>query len=193
MTGRTDTDPSKRVSAISLLLSSKWKHYFKSFEFRIACNCTRPRFLLAELNHVESNAVVLIGKGIGGYLATMMMALMANEEEPIFRCGIVISPTTDWLRYGRKQAIVFPTLKLPFMWFILLRGQYSWKVLGRCSWSAILCSVKDRQTHSNDKKWYDIVDGFIPIQPGSTFSISKVQFPVDKCGHPVWLQSKLSF
>lgn len=120
-------------------------------------------------------------------------SFLFHQEEPIFRCGIVISPTTDWLRYGRKQAIVFPTLKLPFMWFILLRGQYSWKVLGRCSWSAILCSVKDRQTHSNDKKWYDIVDGFIPIQPGSTFSISEVQFPVDKCGHPVWLQSKLSF
>jgi tRNA(His) 5'-end guanylyltransferase len=58
------------------------------------------RFLRAELNHVESQAVVLIGKGIGGYLATMMMAMVANEEEEIFKCGIVISPTTDWFRYG---------------------------------------------------------------------------------------------
>lgn len=58
---------------------------------------------MAELNHVESDAAILIGKGIGGYLATMMMALVANEEEHIFRCGIVISPTTDWLRYGKKQ------------------------------------------------------------------------------------------
>ncbi|XP_057364734.1 inactive dipeptidyl peptidase 10-like [Daphnia carinata] len=65
---------------------------------------TIVKFLMAELNHVESNAVVLIGKGIGGYLATMMMALMANEEEPIFKCGIVISPTTDWLRYEASIA-----------------------------------------------------------------------------------------
>ena len=55
---------------------------------------------MEELNHVDSQAVVLIGKGIGGYLATMMMAMVANEEEEIFKCGVVISPTTDWFRYG---------------------------------------------------------------------------------------------
>jgi hypothetical protein len=55
---------------------------------------------MEELNHVDRQAVVLIGKGIGGYLATMMMAMVVNEEEEIFKCGIVISPTTEWSIYG---------------------------------------------------------------------------------------------
>ena len=55
------------------------------------------RFLVAEVSHVQTDAVVLIGKGTGGYLAAMMMS---KDNESVFRCGVVISPTTDWFRYG---------------------------------------------------------------------------------------------
>ncbi|XP_046649628.1 inactive dipeptidyl peptidase 10-like isoform X1 [Daphnia pulicaria] len=65
---------------------------------------TVVKFLMEELNHVDRQAVVLIGKGIGGYLATMMMAMVANEEEEIFKCGIVISPTTEWSIYEASIA-----------------------------------------------------------------------------------------
>lgn len=63
------------------------------------------RFIIAEVKHVESESVVIIGKGTGGYLATMMMAkdtvhLLEEETREIFKCGIIISPTIDWFKYG---------------------------------------------------------------------------------------------
>lgn len=67
---------------------------------------SRPRFLLAELKHVESESVVIIGKGVGGYLATMMMAKdtihLLEETREIFKCGIIVSPTIDWFKYGSR-------------------------------------------------------------------------------------------
>lgn len=66
--------------------------YFINHKF-----CPASRFLIAEVNHVQSEAVVLIGKGVGGYLAAMMMS---KDNESVLKCGVVISPTTDWFRYG---------------------------------------------------------------------------------------------
>ena len=55
---------------------------------------------MAEVKHVEAESIILIGKGIGGYLSTMMMA---KDYDSMFRCGVVISPTTDWFRYGNSS------------------------------------------------------------------------------------------
>ena len=50
------------------------------------------------MKHVDGQTIVIIGKGIGGYLATMAMA---RDEEHLFKCGIIVSPTIDWYREGK--------------------------------------------------------------------------------------------
>lgn len=57
------------------------------------------RTLVREVSHVHEEAVFLIGKGVGGYLASMMMA---HDDEDLFKCAAIISPVVDWLRYGKE-------------------------------------------------------------------------------------------
>jgi dipeptidyl aminopeptidase/acylaminoacyl peptidase len=53
--------------------------------------------ILTEVKHVDGQTIVIIGKGVGGYLATMALA---RDEERLFKCGIIVSPTIDWYRQG---------------------------------------------------------------------------------------------
>lgn len=55
--------------------------------------------LVREVSHVQDDAVFLIGKGVGGYLASMMMA---HDEEDLFKCAAVISPVIDFMQYGER-------------------------------------------------------------------------------------------
>lgn len=67
--------------------------------FKLIIISLSSRTLVREVSHVHEEAVFLIGKGVGGYLASMMMAL---DEENLFKCAAIISPVIDWLRYGKR-------------------------------------------------------------------------------------------
>lgn len=49
------------------------------------------------VRHVDGQAVVLMGKGVGGYLA---ITAMAQDELNVVKCGVLTTPTVDWLTQG---------------------------------------------------------------------------------------------
>lgn len=55
------------------------------------------REILSSFHHIESQEVIILGKGLGGYLSTLVLA---KDEQKTFKCGIAISPIIDWFRHG---------------------------------------------------------------------------------------------
>jgi dipeptidyl aminopeptidase/acylaminoacyl peptidase len=52
---------------------------------------------------VDTNSVIIIGHGAGGYISTMALA---QSDEQIFKCGVAISPITEWTRHGKVLILV---------------------------------------------------------------------------------------
>ena len=138
---------------------------------------------MEELNHVESQAVVLIGKGIGGYLATMMMAMVANEEEEIFKCGVVISPTTDWFRYG-TYFVYHSNLSSWLKCYCLLQSEASIaeRYLGNISdQQNYVLSKTDNHIHLIKNDTILLMDSF-PYNPVQHFQSVKFNSQLTKAG-----------
>jgi dipeptidyl aminopeptidase/acylaminoacyl peptidase len=47
---------------------------------------------------VDTNSVIIIGHGVGGFISTMALA---QSDEQVFKCGVAISPITEWTRHGK--------------------------------------------------------------------------------------------
>lgn len=67
-----------------------------SLRFAIDDLITITREILSSFQHIESQEVIIIGKGLGGYLSTLVLA---KDEQNTFKCGIAISPIIDWFRH----------------------------------------------------------------------------------------------
>ncbi|KAL1376328.1 hypothetical protein pipiens_016960, partial [Culex pipiens pipiens] len=53
------------------------------------------RHLLDNLKFLDETRVAVWGWGYGGYVATMIL----GSQQDVFKCGISVSPITDWLLY----------------------------------------------------------------------------------------------
>ncbi|EAT40515.1 AAEL007764-PA [Aedes aegypti] len=54
------------------------------------------RYLLETLNFLDENRVGVWGWGYGGYVTAMIL----GSQQNVFKCGISVSPITDWLYYN---------------------------------------------------------------------------------------------
>lgn len=54
------------------------------------------RYLLETLNFLDENRVGVWGWGYGGYVTAMIL----GSQQHVFKCGISVSPITDWLYYN---------------------------------------------------------------------------------------------
>lgn len=63
--------------------------------------------LLTTLTYVDPTRVALWGWGYGGYVTAMVL----GSQQTVFKCGIAVSPITDWLYYN--SAFTERTLGLP--------------------------------------------------------------------------------
>lgn len=55
------------------------------------------RYLLDTLNFLDETRVGVWGWGYGGYVTAMLLGTQQN----VFKCGIAVSPITDWLYYSK--------------------------------------------------------------------------------------------
>jgi len=72
-----------------------------SLLFAIEDLITITREILSTLHHVESQEVIIMGKGLGGYLSTLVLA---EDDQNTFKCGIAVSPIIDWFRHETSVA-----------------------------------------------------------------------------------------
>jgi dipeptidyl aminopeptidase/acylaminoacyl peptidase len=58
------------------------------------------RYLVKELKFVDRSKVGVVGEGLGGYTAGMVMAEDLESSQPLTKCALLISPVVDWRSYG---------------------------------------------------------------------------------------------
>ena len=69
------------------------------------------RYAAGELPYVDSRRLAVSGVSYGGYVAARVMSdrdatRVKGEEdrdgvgEPLFKCGVAVSPVVDWRFYG---------------------------------------------------------------------------------------------
>lgn len=74
-----------------------WTKLFEfGFSFRFLSFCM-DRHLLDNLNFLDESRVGIWGWGYGGYVASMVL----GTQQQIYKCGISVSPITDWLFYSK--------------------------------------------------------------------------------------------
>lgn len=66
------------------------------------------RYLLETLNFLDETRVGVWGWGYGGYVTSMVLGTQQN----VFKCGISVSPITDWLYYSKFIQIIDFVYKL---------------------------------------------------------------------------------
>lgn len=54
------------------------------------------KYLLDTLNFLDETRVGVWGWGYGGYVTAMLL----GSQQKVFKCGIAVSPITDWLYYS---------------------------------------------------------------------------------------------
>jgi hypothetical protein len=57
---------------------------------------------VSELKFVDRTKVGVVGEGVGGYTAGMVMADDMESAQSITKCAILISPVVDWRSYGKS-------------------------------------------------------------------------------------------
>lgn len=70
------------------------------------------RYLLDTLNFLDETRVGVWGWGYGGYVTAMVLGTQQN----VFKCGIAVSPISDWLYYSKYQ--------LPLLYSFTICSQY---------------------------------------------------------------------
>lgn len=59
------------------------------------------RYLLDTLNFLDETRVGVWGWGYGGYVTAMILGTQQN----VFKCGIAVSPISDWLYYSKYSTL----------------------------------------------------------------------------------------
>lgn len=56
------------------------------------------RHLLDKFSYLDETRVGLWGWGYGGYVTAMVL----GTQQDVFKCGIAVSPISDWLYYSKS-------------------------------------------------------------------------------------------
>lgn len=54
------------------------------------------RYLLNHMKFLDRSRVGVWGKGFGGYVTAMIL----GSNKKVFKCGVAVSPITDWIYYS---------------------------------------------------------------------------------------------
>lgn len=79
---------------IQLMIYIYFAQFLKIFFYYMISVC---RHLLTTLNFIDKNRVGLWGWGYGGYVTAMVL----GSQQKVFKCGIAVSPISDWLYYSK--------------------------------------------------------------------------------------------
>jgi inactive dipeptidyl peptidase 10 len=60
--------------------------------------CYFDSYLIETLPFLDETRVAVWGWGFGGYVTSMLL----GTQQSVFKCGIAVSPITDWLHYSKK-------------------------------------------------------------------------------------------
>lgn len=58
------------------------------------------RYLLDTYSYLDETRVGVWGWGYGGYVTAMVL----GTQQTVFKCGIAVSPISDWLYYSKCNA-----------------------------------------------------------------------------------------
>lgn len=56
-------------------------------------------YLLDKYKYLDKTRVGIWGWGYGGYVTTMALGL--GNQQKVYKCGIAVSPISDWLYYSK--------------------------------------------------------------------------------------------
>lgn len=59
------------------------------------------RYLLESEKYLDETRIGVWGWGYGGYVTAMIM----GSQQQVFKCGVSVSPITDWLYYSKCEQI----------------------------------------------------------------------------------------
>lgn len=54
------------------------------------------------MNYLDETRVGIWGWGYGGYVTAMVL----GAQQPVYKCGVSVSPITDWLFYSKYKFII---------------------------------------------------------------------------------------
>lgn len=63
------------------------------------------QYLLDTLTFLDETRVGVWGWGYGGYVTTMLL----GSQQKVFKCGIAVSPISDWLYYSKYLIPTYDT------------------------------------------------------------------------------------
>jgi len=126
-----------------------------------------------------------MGKGVGGYLAFMAMA---NDVSNVLRCGILMSPTVDWLRQGKYFFCYRLTIHHQFLtilshFFFLKETTVAEKFLGHFGDKQehyVLARIEEHVPHIKNNTLL-LIDS-IPNSPVEHFQVLKLSHLLVKAG-----------
>ena len=58
--------------------------------------------MLNTKTYIDKSRVALWGWGYGGYVTAMVL----GTQQKVFKCGIAVSPISDWLYYSKYRFII---------------------------------------------------------------------------------------
>lgn len=64
--------------------------------FARMCLSIHTRYLLNHMKFLDRSRVGVWGKGFGGYVTAMIL----GSNKKVFKCGVAVSPITDWIYYS---------------------------------------------------------------------------------------------
>lgn len=65
----------------------------------LICRLFYFRYLLDTESYLDETRVGIWGWGFGGYVTAMVL----STQQDIFKCGISVSPISDWLYYSKYE------------------------------------------------------------------------------------------
>lgn len=75
-------------------------------------------FLRDNLTFIDPKNIGIWGWSYGGYVTLMALAL--DFLDPVFQCGIAVSPVTNWMLYGRALPLITFFLSLTYYYILRL-------------------------------------------------------------------------
>lgn len=75
-------------------------YYFKietTIGYRDWYRSTKPSHLLSSMSYLDETRVGIWGWGYGGYVTAMVL----GTQQQIYKCGVSVSPITDYLFYSK--------------------------------------------------------------------------------------------
>lgn len=69
------------------------------FEWKLRLCVANCSHLLSTMSYLDETRVGIWGWGYGGYVTAMVL----GAQQPVYKCGVSVSPITDWLFYSKYK------------------------------------------------------------------------------------------